>query len=78
MNTTNLKAVAQSLRTAGYEPVISPTGSCIELIVPHGQDRNVRNAIPMWQWFWFGVRTGTIHEHDRDKPGNDIIEITVR
>ena len=76
MNTNNLQQVAQSLKRAGYE--VRTTDNEAVVIVPHGQDGKVRNAIPMWQWFWFGVKAATIHEHKREEMGNDIIEIRVR
>jgi hypothetical protein len=76
MNTNNLNKVAESLKRAGYEARIA--NDHIVVIVKHGHDKNVRNAIPMWQWFWYGIRAATIHEHKREEIGNDIIEITVR
>lgn len=79
---TVIEGIMEDLRRAGYEPHIigdrrSKTRQGVAVFCPHGTDKNVRNAIPMWKWFFYGVTTSTIHEHD-GVHGNDIIEIGVR
>lgn len=70
---SKIDSIVRSLRHAGYSPTVQ--GNIIGVVIPHGEDKKVRNAIPMWKWWFYWVKTQTIHEHATGEKGNDIIEI---